>query len=256
MQERKEWVLNNLTLIERVATEPINNLPEWEAAEEPWQFLAACEEYYHCVILAERQFTQLMVATDATCSGLQILAGLARDASTARLVNVLPGDAPQDAYKAVAEAAKPNCPESVRPYMTRSTIKRVVMTVPYNAKEWSNYDYIRDALAELDVRLSKEDLKATVKAVRAAMYEVVPGAMRVMEWIEKEVAAAFKRGITELIWTTPSGFVVTQRYMKPIIEQIRLHLLGKVKKSNVTTGESDEIDVKHHLSATAPNLIT
>jgi DNA-directed RNA polymerase len=97
MKERLEWVENNLTLIEQVATEPIDNLPEWEAAEEPWQFLAACEEYYHCVIACDRHYTQLMVATDATCSGLQILAGLARDASTARLVNVLPSDAPQDA---------------------------------------------------------------------------------------------------------------------------------------------------------------
>ena len=33
-----------------------------------------------------------MVATDATCSGLQILSGLARDKSTAKLVNVVPGD--------------------------------------------------------------------------------------------------------------------------------------------------------------------
>ena len=42
------------------------------------------------------------MAVDATCSGLQILAGLAKDHSTAQLVNVLPGDEPQDAYKVVA----------------------------------------------------------------------------------------------------------------------------------------------------------
>jgi len=255
MAERLAWVQDHLTLIEQVATDPIGCLSEWEAADEPWQFLAACEEYYACVIVCTRHYTGLMVATDATCSGLQILAGLARDANTARLVNVLPSDAPQDAYKAVAEAAKPNCPESVRPYMTRGVVKRVVMTIPYNAKEWSNYDYIRDALADEGVVLSKEDLKATVKAVRAAMYTVVPGPMAVMEWIEKEVAAAFKRGATELTWTTPSGFVVFQRFMEPIIERVRLHLLGVVKKSNVTTGESDTVDVKHHRSATSPNLI-
>jgi DNA-directed RNA polymerase len=255
MQKRLQWVKDNLTLITRVATDPLGSLPEWEAAEESWQFLAACEEYYACVIDCSRDFTSLMVATDATCSGLQILAGLARDASTARLVNVLPSDTPQDAYKAVAEAAKPNCPESVRPYMTRGVVKRVVMTVPYNAKEWSNYDYIRDALADEGVVLSKEDLKATVKAVRAAMDVVVPGPMAVMEWIERQVAEAFKRGATELTWTTPSGFVVFQRFMEPIIERIRLHLLGEVKKSSVTTGESDKIDVKHHKSATSPNLI-
>ena len=46
-----------------------------------------------------------MVAVDATCSGLQILAGLAKDKSTARLVNVVPSDEPQDAYAVVAATA-------------------------------------------------------------------------------------------------------------------------------------------------------
>ena len=109
--ERQQWVLDNVGLIENIAKDPIEYLPEWEGVEEPWQFLAACEEYYHCVILKDRDTTTLCVATDATCSGLQILAGLARDKSTAKLVNVLPSDRPQDAYKVVAEQSKPNIPE-------------------------------------------------------------------------------------------------------------------------------------------------
>jgi DNA-directed RNA polymerase len=99
MQERLEWTRSNHELISQVALDPLGNLPQWENAEEPWQFLAACEEYNACVIQCTRQFTGLMVATDATCSGLQILAGLARDKNTAKLVNVLPTDTPQDAYK-------------------------------------------------------------------------------------------------------------------------------------------------------------
>ena len=62
MHDRQVWVDNNHDLIKRVATDPISNLPEWEAADEPWQFLAACEEYYACVINCNRQFTNLMVA--------------------------------------------------------------------------------------------------------------------------------------------------------------------------------------------------
>ena len=69
-------------------------------------------EYHACVIACTRQHTSLPVATDATCSGLQILAGLAKDASTAKLVNVLPSDKPQDAYKVVAEQAAPHVPDS------------------------------------------------------------------------------------------------------------------------------------------------
>ena len=101
---------NNLTLISAIAVDPIGQMSEWEAADEPWQFLAACEEYYAVVIKKFRKTTGLCVAVDATCSGLQILAGLARDRSTACLVNVVPGDKPADAYKTVANAMIPLLP--------------------------------------------------------------------------------------------------------------------------------------------------
>jgi DNA-directed RNA polymerase len=254
MTERLEWARNNHELFTLIATDPIGNLPLWEGVEEPWQFLAAAEEYYHCVVAADRQFTRLMVATDATCSGLQILAGLARDKSTARLVNVLPGDKPQDAYKVVAEEATPHCPESIQPYMDRKTVKRVVMTVPYNAKPFSNRGYIRDALAEKGVEISKDDLTKTVKAVRNAMDVVVPGPMAVMSWIEQEVANAIKAGKEFLEWTTPSGFVVHQKLNKKLLVTLQLQLLGRCKM-NVAVDDSDEVDLNHHKNATAPNLI-
>ena len=168
-----------------------------------------------------------MVATDATCSGLQILSGLARDKSTAKLVNVVPGDKPQDAYKVIAEQAKPDVPESIQPFMDRKVTKRTVMTIPYNAKPYSNRSYIRDALQEKGLEVEKEDLTAVVKAVRNAMDKVFPGPMRVMEWIEKEVAAAIDRGETQIQWVTPSGFVVTQRLMKFQTQRIELQLLGR-----------------------------
>jgi DNA-directed RNA polymerase len=254
MAERLAWTLDNHQLITIIAQDPIGNLHEWEGVDEPWQFLAACEEYYHCVIACDRSHTSLMVATDATCSGLQILAGLARDASTARLVNVLPSDKPQDAYKVVAETATPNCPASIQPYLDRKVVKRVVMTVPYNAKPYSNRGYIRDALKDKGVEIEKDDLTATVKAVRDAMDVVVPGPMSVMTWIESEVAEAIKRGATELTWTTPSGFVVTQRLMKPEVQNIELQLLGRCKVK-LAVGDSDKVDLLHHKNATAPNLI-
>ena len=254
IQERLEWANHHHNLISHIVTDPIGCLSEWEAADEPWQFLAACEEYYHCVIECDRQFTGLMVATDATCSGLQILAGLAKDKSTASLVNVTPSDQPQDAYKVIAEVAKPHVPESIRPYMDRKVTKRTVMTIPYNAKPFSNRGYIREALKEKGVEVSKEDLTATVKAVRDAMHEIVPGPMAVMGWIELEVAKAIRRGVKEIQWVTPSGFVVTQRLMKKLTEEVKLQLMGRVKIV-VATEDSDKVDILHHKNATAPNLI-
>ncbi len=254
IDERLDWTNDNHSLITAVATDPIGNLSTWEGMDEPWQFLAACDEYYHTCILCDRNYTNLPVAVDATCSGLQILAGLARDASTAKLVNVLPSDKPQDAYKVIAEEAKPHVPESVRPHMDRKTTKRTVMTVPYNAKPFSNRGYIREALKEKGVEVDKDDLTATVKAVRNAMDVIVPGPMRVMKWIEQEVSNAIDRGLKELTWVTPSGFVVTQRLMKKHVERIRLQLLGDCNIF-IATGDKNEVDKSHHKNATAPNLI-
>lgn len=255
INERLDWTKSNYSLISRIAEDPIGCLSEWEAAEEPWQFLSACDEFYHCVIKRDRKTTSLPVATDATCSGLQILAGLAKDASTAELVNVLPGDRPSDAYKAVAEEAKPNCPESVQPYLDRKVVKRVVMTVPYNAKTKSNRDYIKAGLKEKGIEVSNEDLNQTVKAVRQAMERIVPGPLAVMDWINSEVRAYFKAGHDSITWTTPSGFVVNQKLMKPNIKKVRLRLLGTATSINIDSGDGKEVDKNHHANATAPNLI-
>ena len=128
------------------------------------------------------------------------------------------------------------------------------MTIPYNAKPFSNRSYIRDALLEKGVEIDKDDLTITVQAVRDAMYEVVPGPMAVMKWIETEVSKAFKRGVEDLQWTTPSGFIVNQKIQKKKVEQLNLQLLGRVIMS-VATEDPKKPDTTRHKAATAPNLI-
>ena len=254
MDDRLSWTYDNEDLISRIAEDPIGCRMEWEVAEEPWQFLAACDEFYHCVIQRDKVSTGLPVAIDATCSGLQILAGLARDKSTAQLVNVIPDEKPQDAYKIVAEKSKPNIPQNLWPYWDRKATKRSVMTIPYNAKPFSNRSYIRDALKEKGIEINKDDLTQSVQAVRDAMDEVVPGPMNVMKWIEDEVSKAIKRGDKQLKWVTPSGFVVSQKIMKKQIEILKLQLLGRCEL-HVATSDKDVVDKTRHKAATAPNLI-
>ena len=255
MEERLAWVSEptNIELIKRVATNPIDNIGDWETADEPFQFLAACEEYYHCCVVLDRPTTGLPVATDATCSGLQILAGLARDKSTASLVNVIPSDKPQDAYKVIADKSIEHIPERLRPYWDRKKTKRCVMTIPYNAKPFSNRQYIRDAFKDIDIEVENDELTQIVKAVRDAMEAVVPGPMKGMRWIEQEVANAIKEGATEITWVTPSGFRVNQRLMKYDHKNVELHLMGRCR-IKVIDGEKG-VDLRHHKNATAPNLI-
>ena len=254
MQERLDWTRTHVSLIARVARNPIDHIGDWEGADEPWLFLAACEEYDACCLRQTRNLTSLPVATDATCSGLQILAGLARDKSTARLVNVVPSDKPQDAYAVVAEVSCPYIPEKYRAVWDRKCVKRTVMTIPYNAKAFSNRSYIKAALEEKGLDVDKDDLTIIVQSVRQAMQAVVPGPMSVMRWIESEVGQAIKRGEDHIEWTTPSGFLVRQRYFKKKIERIQLQLLGRCDLS-IAVEDGKDVDINRHKAATAPNLI-
>ena len=254
MEERIAWIdsLENRELVHRVWSDPIGNIADWENADEPWLFLAACNEWYE-LHYEHRDLTHLPVAVDATCSGLQILAGLAKDASTARMVNVLGSAKPQDAYATIASRSMDAIPERLSPHWDRKVTKRCVMTIPYNAKPFSNRSYIRDAFKDKGVDVDKEELTSCVKAVRTAMDQVVPGAMRVMKWIETEVARAIKNGAQEIEWTTPSGFIVRQRLMKTARQAIESQLMGRVKI--YIAGAETGVDLNHHKNATAPNLI-
>jgi DNA-directed RNA polymerase len=259
MKERIDWTWDNESLITSIVLDPIGNLHEWEVADEPFQFLAACEEYYYCIISGERNYTGLPIATDATCSGMQILAGLGRCKSTAELTNVLPSDSPQDAYRAVAEKAMPNIPEQWREHVDRSVAKRLVMTIPYNAKFKSNWGYVKEALTDKEkgkgLEVSNADITLITHALRDAVFELFKGPVKVMEWIEKEVGIALKSGKTELEWTTPSGFNVCQKIMKPEITTMDTQLLGKVRRVFIAIGDSDKVNVSKHKAATSPNLI-
>ena len=254
MQERLDWIddYQNRAIVERVWRDPVGNIADWENADEPWLFLAACNEWYE-LHYEHRFHTHLPVAVDATCSGLQILAGLAKDASTARMVNVIGSEKPQDAYATIAAKSMDAIPDRLKPHWDRKVTKRCVMTIPYNAKPFSNRSYIRDAFKEKGVDVDREELTQCVKAVRSAMNEVVPGAMSVMKWIEQEIARAIRTGANEIRWTTPSGFNVKQKLMKYKSTIIRTQLMGRCEV--YVAGAETGVDLNHHKNATAPNLI-
>ena len=254
MEERLEWVSipANQDLVFRIVKDPIKYIADWENADEPWLFLAAANEYVS-LIMGHTDTTHLPVAVDATCSGLQILAGLAKDASTARMVNVIGSEKPQDAYATIAAKSMDAIPDRLKPHWDRKVTKRCVMTIPYNAKPFSNRSYIRDAFKEKGVDVDKEELTQCVKAVRSAMNVVVPGAMSVMKWIEQEIARAIKSGADEIKWTTPSGFNVRQRLMKYKSTVIQTQLMGRCEIH--LAGAETGVDLSHHKNATAPNLI-
>lgn len=268
LDERVQWAYDNADVISRIAQDPLDNLAELDAFDEPWTGYAACIEFYECVLTSTRTTTTLPCATDATCSGLQHLSAMTLDGQTGRLVNVSSTPAPQDAYKAVLnktiELLRPKHPELAdwSAEVGRPLAKRVVMTVPYAAEERSNRGYILKAIKdhehdkprELRRKVTSADLGIITKTMLKAMKEIVPGPISVMEWAKGAARECLINGNETIEWTSPSGFPVVQDKRKLNIVRVKTQLLGDCVWSQVGDGYK-EVAVSKHVSGIMPNFI-
>ena len=255
MEDRINWAKDNHDFISMIASDPKGTISTWSGAEEPWCFLAAAIEYYHCVITKTKQTSGLPVSVDATCSGLQHLSALALDRTAAEMVNVVPTPRPSDGYAIVAEKAKEQLPEHLHPLITRKVTKRTVMTTPYGVTENSARDYIRQELK--GVELEKGELQAIVKAIyRYGVRQIFAGPCKSMEFIQKVADEVIKSGQSRVEWITPSGFPVVQEYRRNDCERVNTKLLGqRVRTHLLKPFEERQIDLNKAKTAASPNLI-
>jgi DNA-directed RNA polymerase len=255
MEERLTWAKENHDFISMIASDPKGTISTWSGAEEPWCFLAAAIEYYHCVITKTKQTSGLPVSVDATCSGLQHLSALALDRTAAEMVNVVPTPRPSDGYAIVAQKAKEQLPEHLHSLITRKVTKRTVMTTPYGVTENSARDYIRQELK--GVELQKGELQAIVKAIyRYAVRQIFAGPCKSMEFIQRVAGEVIKTGQPTIQWVTPSGFTVVQEYRRNDCERVNTKLLGqRVRTHLLKPFEERQIDLNKAKTAASPNLI-
>jgi DNA-directed RNA polymerase len=254
LEDRQRWVEDNRGLIQGVARDPMGTISTWQGADEPWQFLAACIEFNACFIECSRAWSNLFVGFDATCSGLQHLSALTRDRGAAELVNVAPTPKPSDAYKTVAEAAKPHLPEEFHPLITRKLTKRVVMCLPYGLTQSSARDYLRQALPK-GHGIPLQDL---VQAVYVkAIPEVLPGPMRARKWIQQVVDQVAHDTGRPVAFVSPSGFpVILDKRVYPT-ELVDTKLLGRRIRLTVAdfNAEDAPLNTRKITIGSVPNLI-
>lgn len=256
MQDRVDWTRNNLEMIQAIAADPIGSIPLWEAAEEPWTFCASAIEYEACCISKTKTTSGLPVGVDATASGIQHLSGLTLDQAAAEMVNVTPTPKPSDGYLAVSEKAKEKLSPGLQGWMSRKVTKKPTMCLPYGVTKHTARGYIRDQLAKDGRDLS---IPGALGEITSAVYDhairkVFPGPVECMEFIQKVADNAIRSGRQQLSWTVPSGFTVIQDLRKPDTIRVETQLLGSMYKTSLVVGDK-EPDRKHHVSASAPNLV-
>lgn len=270
LENRTAWVDAHSQMIIACAEDPINNR-QWTEADCPLQFLAWCLEYAAWIKDPEHFLNFLAIGMDGSCNGLQHFSAMLRDTRGAAAVNLTPGLRPSDIYKQVAEvvmATLAKVPEEEdSPYrtmwlnhkVTRSLVKRSVMTLPYGSTRFSCQDFIVDdylkhgKAPELE---KSEYMKAAhflSFVVWEAIGEVVVASRQAMDWLQSSAEAIITAGGQQIHWVTPSGFPVIQVYQVGELHRINTKLLGNVKL--VINRHTDQASAKKHRQGLAPNFV-
>ena len=255
----------------------------WMEADEPFSFLALCEEFKAVFTDETRSRVYVFFGRDQTCSGVQILSALIQDPKAAYYTNVLVTEDPKDLYGEVAKEARQlmgdqtwlqlqmdareksrlslnakrdaehQIPEKwtvdVDPSVhDRKVNKTQAMTCGYGAVPLTRYGAMKKALLKKQVKgdipnIDASDINIVCKAGIDGMSIAFPAYMELNKWFKRFAAAALKAGRENITWTTPSGFFVTQEYREPDFKTINTYAAGGGHYSDFNLCSAERVGV-------------
>ena len=272
LDERVKWVHSRKKEIHEVYSDPRTN-DWWTEADDPWQFLAFCFEWGDLLAHGGRGFkTRLPCAMDASNNGIQLLSLLGRDEIGGAATNVTSTDVPADLYSFVSDRVNALLLDDAKKGdhvatawlkfgVDRKTTKRPVMVKPYGGTRFSCKDYISDWYAEkcmsknLDPfgKESSQAIGYLSNLVWKSMDQCLQRPNRVMKWLQDTVRVLGHEQIP-VVWTTPMGFKVRQRYANVSRKRIMTALGEKAMFLRINE-EADGIDKKRQANGISPNFV-
>ncbi len=265
LADRVKWAWDHVDDICASARDPFGHR-WWTNAEEPWQFIATCREWDMAVAMGEKitEFvSHLPVNVDGTANGLQHLSALGLDPVGARATNMTADPKRQDIYEEVAKVVRKlvsadalnGVDEAIwwTGRVTRTTVKRAVMTTPYGVTNRG----IRDQLVkdghvnEVDKRERGGYADYMRDKISIALNEAVTAAREIMAYIQG-VAKALSEANFHLEWVTPCGNTIRQSYLQLSRREVRT-LAGRITlwDESQEAGQSS----KKNTLASAPNVV-
>jgi len=261
-EDRIAWVHEHEDQILDSALDPLDGQRFWMDADSPFCALAACIEWMGYKINGNAHISHLPIALDGSCNGLQNFSAMLRDAVGGAATNLVPQDTPADIYTRVRDLAQ----EKIRAYaeegdqqaikldgqLTRSLVKRPVMTLPYGVTQSGMRAQV---LSELkDAGLDDWDLAVYLtKILWECIGEVVVAARAAMDWL-REASKVASSADMPVGWTTPAGFSVLQEYKAIEGVRIRPHIAGKVVDVTVAV-EGSKLDRRKQTLGISPNFV-
>jgi len=277
LEERYGWVLANEADIIRVAQDPLG-FDWWQEASEPWGFLAFCFEWFGFVKRGKGFISSLFVQTDGSQNGIQHYAALLRHEETARTVNLVPQDKPEDLYQRVADRVAELIKHENHHYareweksglLTRKLGKKPTMVYPYGGTLFSTKAYIKDYITQEILDKGKAypfdggKLQGTDSFgpasyigpfVKKAIDEVVIAAAEGMKYFQKISKKIADEG-HHLRWISPSGFDCLQYYPEYRSRRIKTELYGNTIRMMCTEEQDGKVESPKVRQSTPPNVI-
>jgi len=235
LEEQLCWVKEHKDDIQKLANDPLKRIDFWKKAEDPWRFYAVCCEWDDMHHQGSKFMSHLPVSMDGRCNGLQHLAALAQDSGLGELVNLTPSPdgLPRDVYETVAEElrklvqvdSKRNIAYASAwlgaKLITRKTVKRPVMTIPYGATTRAHCQQIFDD-AEHNPLWGEAWYLSEELGKLANKNDSLAPATAVLKWLSK-IAKDFAKEGKEMIWTNPAGMKVRLAYYKTKENRVRVN---------------------------------
>lgn len=271
LQERYEWTAERAELICNIAMDPLANR-QWTEADSPFQFLAWCFEFARYVQEPDTFVSHLALGQDGSCNGLQHFSAMLRDEVGGQATNLVPSDTQQDIYRLVSQETTRLLSEMTglscvftqkwqAHILSRELVKRSVMTLPYGSTRFSCADFIyteymaKHKAPEFDKADYRKAARWLSVPVWDAIGNVVVKAREAMAWLQAASDELLEAGISEISWTSPSGFVVRQRYSKMDFIKVETRLSGGVRIRPTISLHTDEPCKRRHRNGIAPNFV-
>jgi hypothetical protein len=266
--QRLAWTKENQQKIKDIAASPDSTLDLWW--KHGFCYVAACKELVAAWANPDDHITHMPIPLDATCSGVQHLAMLARDEKAGVLVNLTKSDKRHDLYLDIATRVYTavtidgdrrakfwiECFEALNDAQRRGLVKTTVMTFGYGATLHGMAAKITEEYADLFSGLEPRLREAhyLARKIMEACREVLPGPQGIMDYI-CAIASYLADQDKFLQWRTPTGFPVFDDYRTPKRRVINVKRHGVPIQHTVADGYEPHINKKDAENAAAPNFV-
>ena len=286
LEERIQWTEDHTDEILAVADDFKSTSDFWQSADKPFGFLAACYAFADYMRNPDDFRCHLPISLDGTNSGVQHYSSLMLSEEDAARVNLMPTNEMADVYQDVADEVTQRLLEETKEThlaklwldygISRKVVKRNVMTYGYSSNVYGFKDQLKeDLMKDLSRKVAYGELDAhpfgdegtqekaayyLAKVNYAAIEDTLSSVAQAMGFVQ-ELCDSVSKENKPLVWKTPIGFPVVQRYRKWVGHKIKIAMwdrdLKKRVRSQVTFREENPwvIDSRKMKAGIAPNLV-